>query len=361
MRLSRRFGWIGIDVGTHTVKLAQSVRDGASVRLHRAAVIQRPTSWRGDDRLALEQPITSYAEIRAALECGGFEGRDAICTLPMNACQLRSLNVPPGNDQERRTMIADELADDWSDLRHPMEFDFWETEPTQSEKNSDSFNVSVLATSRLWISQVWRDCRRSGLDCWAVDGLPLAMARSVGFAGGFGGGRRALAVDWGFSNTTLCIVGENRPLYNRRVHDCAFGRVLDAIMNVFDVTIDEAQYLVESEGVFPPDGELQRDLQTAQALTRAASSTLDELVRQIGRTLQFTEMQRRHLQPAEIWLMGGGASMKNIGPFLAQALSLPVHIWSLAPESASIDSEAASRAAVFGNAAALSALPWRAA
>ena len=61
MGFSQRLGWIGVDVGTHTVKLAQAVREGAGVRLHRAAVIQRPSSWNGDDGLAMEQPITSVA------------------------------------------------------------------------------------------------------------------------------------------------------------------------------------------------------------------------------------------------------------------------------------------------------------
>jgi type IV pilus assembly protein PilM len=360
LRLSNRYGWIGVDVGTHTVKLAQTVRDGAAVRLHRAAVIQRPVSWSGDDGLALEQPITSYPEIRAAMDCGRFEGRDAICALPMNACQLRSLNVPPGSDRERRTIIADELADDWAQLQKSMEFDFWESEPGKTEKGTDSFNVNVMATSRPWIAQIWRDCRRSGLDCWAVDGLPLAMARSIGLVGGFAGGRRTLVVDWGYSNTTLCIAGEERPLYSRRVHNCAFGRVLDTIINKFDVTLDEAQYLVEIEGVLVGKPAPSADLHTARAITRAAAAAIDVLVGQVRRTLQFTEMQRRHLQPASVWLMGGGASMKNIGPYLAEALSLPVNIWSLESESA-IDCAAGSRSAVFGSAAALSALAWRAA
>ena len=227
----------------------------------------------------------------------------------------------------------------------------------KTEKSTDSFNVNVLATSRLWISQVWRDCRRSGLDCWAIDGLPLAMARTVGLAGGLAGGQRALVVDWGYSNTTLCIAGDDRPLYSRRIHDCAFGRVLDAIMNGLDVTLDEAQHLVEQRrrcrratANRPATRKLRK------AITSAAAGTLDELVRQIGRTLQFTEMQRRHLQPAAVWLMGGGASMKNIGPYLAEALSLPVHIWSLAPEAEPIECAAGNRAAVFGSAAALSSL-----
>ena len=63
MPISQRLGWIGVDVGTHTVKLAQVARDGADVRLHRAAVIQRPSAWNGADSLALEQPAPSHAGI----------------------------------------------------------------------------------------------------------------------------------------------------------------------------------------------------------------------------------------------------------------------------------------------------------
>lgn len=359
--LSQQLGWIGVDVGTHTVKLAQVVRDGLGVRLHRAAVIQRPTAWIGDDALAQEQPITSQPEIKAALDCGDFKGRNAVCTLPMNVCQLRSLNIPPGTDGERRTIIADELSEDWSESQSQMEFDFWEMEPARGEKPSDAFNVSVLAASRPWIGQVWRDCRRSGLDCWGIDGAPLTMARAVAMVGGLGGGRRALAVDWGFSNTTLCIVGDERPLYSRRIQECAFGKVLEAIVDRFDISLDEAQHLAETEGLAAGDESTTTSLDAAAVITAATSNVLDELVRQISRTLQFTEMQRRHLQPAAIWLLGGGASLKNVAPYLSQALSLPVHVVSLKPAEEPILCAAGVRSAVFGNAAALSALAWRAA
>jgi type IV pilus assembly protein PilM len=359
--LSQQVGWIGVDVGTHTVKLAQVVRDGLSVRLHRAAVIQRPTAWNSEDVLAQEQPITSQNEIRAALDCGEFKGRNAVCALPMNVCQLRSLNIPPGTDSERRTIIADELAEDWAELQSPMEFDFWEMEPARGDKPSDAFNVSVLAASRHWIGQVWRDCRRAGLDCWGIDGVPLAMARAVAMVGGLGGGRRALAIDWGFSNTTLCIVGDERPLYSRRIQDCAFGQILEAIMQRFDVSLDEAQHLAESEGLVGSKAVPTANSATAAAITEAAASALDELVRQISRTTQFTEMQRRHLQPTAVWLLGGGASLKNIAPYLSDALSLPVHILSLLPAEEPIACAAGARSAVFGAAAALSAMAWRAA
>jgi type IV pilus assembly protein PilM len=359
--LSQRLGWIGVDIGTHTVKLAQAVRDGAGARLHRAAVIQRPTSWIGDESLALEQPITSYPEIHAALECGEFVGHDAICSLPMNVCQLRCLNVPPGTDQERRMIIGGELAEDWAELRHPMEFDFWEMEAARADKSTDSYNVSVLAASRLWVSQLFRDCRKNGLDCWSIDGVPLAMARAISLVGGASGGRRALAVDWGYSNVTLCVVGDERPLYSRRINDCAFGRVLDSIMRTFDVTLDEAQHLADSQGLAATESDTAADATMCRAITEAAAQPIEELIRQIRRTLQFTEAQRRHLQTAAIWLMGGGAAMRNAAAYFAKELELPVHIWKLPHEGEPIACAAGDRSAVFSGALALSASAWRAA
>jgi type IV pilus assembly protein PilM len=374
LAFSQQIGWIGVDVGTHTVKLAQAVHGAGAVRLHRAAVIQRPTSWSADDALALEQPVTSYPEIQAALEGGGFIGRDAVCSLSMNVCQLRALNVPPGSDRERRTIIADELAEDWAECRQPMEFDFWELDSGRPENAADGFNVSVLAVSRHWIDQLRRDCRQSGLDCWAIDGTPLAIARAVGLAGGFSGGHRVLAVDWGYANTLLCVVGDHRPLYSRRIHDCAFGLVVEAIVNAFDVTIDEAQHLAEAQGLAATktDGDRPAD-ESAEALSAsvpdpriqaaisdAAAAPIRELVRQIARTLDFMAAQRRQLHPAAIWLLGGGATMRNAAPCLEQALGLPVNVWNL-PSGRTIRCAAGHRSALFGAAVALSASTWRAA
>jgi Tfp pilus assembly PilM family ATPase len=343
------------------VKLAQAARDADGVRLHRAAVIQRPAAWKGDDGLGEEEPITSFPEIRAALECGGFVGRNAICTLPMNVCQLRGMNVPAGSDQERRAMVTHELTQEWADSKTPLEFDFWETDSPRGDKPSDGFNVNILAAPRPWIAQLWHDCRQTGLDCWAIDGAPLAVARAVGLVAGRDGSRPALAVDWGYSNTTLAIVSSDRPLYSRRIQNCAFGLVLEAITKSLDVTLDEAQHLADTHGLARAAGDPQADPQIQSAITEAAAEALDELTSQLARTLQFAETQRRHLQPSCIWLMGGGASLRNVAPHLAAALQVPVDIWYMPPDDEPLPCAAEHRAAIFGGAAALSAAAWRAA
>jgi Tfp pilus assembly PilM family ATPase len=299
----------------------------------------------------------------------------------MNACQLRGLNVPPGTDEERRMMVADELADEWAE-RGPMEFDFWELEGVKAEKSTDTFNVNVLATSRPWVWQLARDCRQAGLDCWAIDGTPLAIARAVGLVDGASGGRRVLAMDWGYSNTTLCVVGDDRPLYVRRIHDCAFGRVLESIMQSLGVTLDEAQHLADIQGLVAPDSsrhapcavaEAERmqimsltssaldDPQTQAAITAAAEETITVLVAEITRTLHYMETQRRHMHPTAIWLFGGGASLRNVAAYLAPLVPLPVHSWQMPAASEPIACASGGRSALFGGAVALSALAWGAA
>jgi Tfp pilus assembly PilM family ATPase len=185
------------------------------------------------------------------------------------------------------------------------------------------------------------------------------MARAVGLVAGIDRRRPVLAVDWGYSNTTLAIVSDDRALYSRRIHNCAFSRVLEAVTRALDVTLDEAQHLADSQGLAPTEADT--DAQVQSAITQAAGETLEELASQLARTLQFAETQRRYLQPACVLLMGGGASMRNVAAYLAHALQIQVNVWHMPPGDEPIHCAADHRAAVFGPAAALSASAWRAA
>ena len=358
--VSKRLGWIGVDIGTHTIKLAQAERTPAGVRLRHAAVIQRIHPWSDDDALAQAEPLASRDEIRAALECDAFRGRDAACLLPMNVCDLRGLNVPHGDDHERRAMIENELGDDWANGPVPMEFDFWELGADGRPETADGFNVNLICTSRPWIVQSASDCQQSALDCWAVDGAPLAMARAVGHVAGTVSGQRVLAVDWGYSNATLCVVGHNRPLYARRIHECGLRRCLEAVAGTLGVSLDHAQHLADVQGVLPPGAHVHDQDELQIAVSEGFAETTEKLLEQIQRTIRFVDLQRKHLRPTSVWLMGGGASVRNMGPHLSAALDLPVSIWSMRREPE--DSAAAGgRAALFAGAFALSTLAWRAA
>jgi type IV pilus assembly protein PilM len=359
--LANRTGWVGVDIGTHTVKLAQVVRASGGLRLRRAVVIQRPEPWPMEDSMAGAIPCSSSDEIYAGRYFGEFAGRNAATILPMNVCELHGLTVPPGTDEERRTMIAGELAEYWSERPGPMQFGFWEIDSVQANERAGGFNVNVLAVAQLWVDRLTQDFRQSSLDCWSVDGCPLAMARAVDLVNRIRSERCVLAIDWGFSNVTLCIVCQRRPLYARRLQDCGLRLLRQSICDDMGVTEDEAQHLIDSQGVLSSGSGEAGDQELQAAITEAAYGTIDALLQQVQRTLQFVQTQRRHVLPSAVWLMGGGATIPHIGSYLSGKLDMPVHIWSMPAVNTDLAPADGRRSAVFGLSAALSALAWRAA
>ena len=349
------------------MKLAQAVRTPAGIRLRHAAVIQRPSPWSDADALALDEPDPSWPEILAALECGDFRGRNAACLLPMNVCELRGLKVPQGDVHERRAMIANELADDEAERHRPMEFDFWELGGEKGIETSDGFNVNVMSVTRPWIDQVAADCQQARLDCWAVDGAPLAMARAVGLAARSRSSDRAVAVDWGFSNTTICVVGRGRPLYARRLHDCHFRKCLAAIEDSLGMTRDHAQHLVDVHGVTPADADARQTATDEHGRFRPPSRPRSPKSRhrssnRLNGRCDSSSSSAATSIPTSLWLMGGGASVRNIGPLPCRgAADCQFRSGDCRPSASCRTRLHGPQAALFGPALALSALAWRAA
>ena len=61
-----RTGWIGVDVGTSTVKVAQLERSKNGLRLAGLAIVSRRTAWPVTN-LAENEPLSSADEMRAAV------------------------------------------------------------------------------------------------------------------------------------------------------------------------------------------------------------------------------------------------------------------------------------------------------
>jgi len=127
------------------------------------------------------------------------------------------------------------------------------------------------------------------------------------------------------------------------------------------VTEDEAQHLIDSHGVLSSGSDEAGDQELQAAITEAAYGTIDALLQQVQRTLQFVQTQRRHLLPSAVWLMGGGATIPHIGSYLSGKLDMPVRIWSMPAVNTNLAPADGQHSAIFGVSAALSALAWRAA
>ena len=329
MITARRKGWIGVDIGSRTVKLVQVERVGVELRLREAVVIQRrlPIGVAdGEEPI----PVTSIDEIRTALSLGKrFSGRKAACILSMCSCDLRALDVPLGNCAEQRLEIAGQLNSMSTSGNCDREFDFWQTRVPGEQSQPDLENVSVLSVSRQWVARVAGDLSKAGLHCETLDGLPLAVARAVQITSASSSREPVGVVDWGFGRATFCAVLDGRPLFVRCLNGCGLGLITQSLCDALGVSLDEAQRLLILHGLPDSPGSQGTPDELQVVIGDVATQPLGAIVHELNRTLAFLKGQRPALMPGRIWLCGGGGTVKNITGFLESRIGVPVDTWRL--------------------------------
>ncbi len=348
-------GWIGVDIGTDAVKLAQVERRGARVVIVEAAVVQRCEPWLDSDHLATS-PAESSEEILAAQAIGEqFSGRNAAATLPMAVCEVRSLHIPEAPRAERRTRIAHELASTLHESVGAREFDFWSTDYAPEKETIVRENVNVISIVGQWARRLLEDHREARLVCRTLDGTPVALARAIHLADRRADTQPVAALDWGVARATFCITVAGRPIFVRNLRDCGFGHLLCQLQEALSLTRDEARKVVAGFGALRASIRSE-SLQTV--VGEIAAPHIDQLIEELGRTLNYLKTHRKALLPHQLWLFGGGATMENVEQVLTDRLGLPARTWSLGDDLFQSAAAGSSPVALLGPAIALSALAW---
>jgi len=351
--MQRKLGWIGLDVGTSTVKLAQVMRDRQGWRLAAAAIVPRQQNW--PTNLTMASPATSsLSEIRSARSLQtGYRGERVAATLPMALCDLyrldQSLENESGAPQILRQTIETAIQRSAADLQ----YDFWSAPATEKKPGW----TQALALSQNWTAQLCRDISQAGWSCETIDGLPLALARAVAMVHPTTDSQPLAALDWGNGRATLCLIEQGQPVYVRCLKDAGFGYLLDCLVENLQVTTAEALQLLEEYGLASPTD--TQDPTIASLIQKLIADSVNRLIEEIKRSFAHYQYLHRAAAPQSLYLLGGGALVGGIANHLQTQLSLSTQVWKLpiATESTGHTPRADCQLAT---AIALSALAWEA-
>jgi Tfp pilus assembly PilM family ATPase len=354
MITSRQRGWIGVDIGTHAVKVAQVERHQAGVRLRDAFVIRRRAAWQTDN---LEvSPASSSDELTAALALGGdFNSRQTALSLPMAVCDARGLQISDRPETNPAELVRQELEAAFADASETREFDFWSLRlPDDSGPSKE--DTIVFSVPRVWTERVAEDLAEAHLVGRVLDGLPFALTRAVELAAPGISRSPLAAVDWGCGRATLCVVFGGQPVFVRCLRDAGFEAVLQALCESLSVNRDEAQKLLTDHGL--ADRRQGRSEELQEVIEEVVAEPLGRFLEEVRRTLTFLQQQRRTLAPQKLVLFGGGASIRNVATFVAEKLDLPAEPWDLPSRETPPRCGSEWSMPVLGSAIALSTLAW---
>ena len=105
-----------------------------------------------------------------------------------------------------------------------------------------------------------------------------------------------------------------------------------AVSEALGLSIDDAEQLLTTHGVCDPAERKDplRDVQ--EVITDVTSGLLSEIVSQLNKTLSYPELHRSGLVPVKIWLLGGGATVRNLAALLSAKIHRSVETWHLPGE-----------------------------
>ncbi len=378
MIASRAAGWIGVDVGTRSVKVAQLMRNGGGYTLVDAAVVPRANPW-DVDSISVQQPTTTEAEIATAKSVASrMRGKLAACCATTALNSMVSLPV----DAQTGTPSTEDLMQKLA-LPSNVELvvDFC---PTVGGTHP-SDEVIAFAMSEPWSNQLATDVTDAGLNCQAIDALPLALARATVADSRASRNRCVAALDLGYSTSTFVVALDGQPCFVRSVPRFSVRGLSQSLCSELRIESKSAEQLLVHNGFGTPEtlgsdrrgigekdagyedlfdvaGVAKADAKVDSAalresVTEVVTALLQELVDELKRTFWYLQTHQANRVPVAIMLFGGGACIPTLDDVLQGLLGVPVYVWNPHYKQDNVD---ASIMPLLGASCSLSALAWEA-
>jgi type IV pilus assembly protein PilM len=178
----------------------------------------------------------------------------------------------------------------------------------------------------------------AGLDPVAVEIQPFAMMRSILAANGSRTvqGETTAVLGIGAAYTDITIMKDGMFVLTRMI-PIAGDAFTDAIKNALDIDTEEASHLKETAMQVVSSEEERATLDpAAQQASRAIEPLLDELIREVRRSLAYHDYQQQapdagagDLGVNRILLTGGSSKLPRINEYFMSQLGVPVEVVSI--------------------------------
>ncbi len=304
-----RYGPIGVDIGSRSIKLVQFTADG------RRIVDKARWEWTAPPYDSPEWDRAVVESLRAALSGRHFRGRRAVLALSDRQLFLQSIRVPP--KENLAEVIHQEMA---GRLPYPVEetmLDFWESADIRQGETLLR-EVIVFACHEPAAARIAAAAIQARLQPVAIDIEPAAIIRSycAQFRRDDERAQYALLVHLGYSNTAVIVCQYDQPFLVKYLD--FGGKHLD-------------QCVAESLKLEPKDAHLlRRQLPTtpaelAKQILDALRPALEKLTREIALCIRYHSVTFRG-RAIERLLLGGGEASRPLAEQLAGRLGISAEV-----------------------------------
>lgn len=308
---------IGIDVGTHGVRLLQLAAVGDGYRAIAAAAKPLPQGLKSD---AAEYRGALAQAIRAALSHGGFHGKQVVSCLPADVLRVKNLRLPTMPEGEMESAVKWEAAERFRIDADKIAVQFMTAGQVRQGDDLREEIIVMASSSHLVDSHIGAltDC---GLQPLAIDSVPTALGRIFAEPKSDEDNNEKapahVVIDAGHTSTKVLIF---------RGDTVVFYKVIDIGGSQLDQRVAE-HLQMPLEEITPMREQLSEsdDSEVGRALLDAMRPMLTELGKEIALCLRYYGVTFRGSRPQTVRMVGGNASQKHIVDVISEHAGIQVN------------------------------------
>ncbi len=361
---NRTYGWTGVEIGCHTINLAQVRWTNERWQLAAVWSVEHPKTNSNEPSSSSDEDAFGWLTADEIFENGLastlqslenlnslFHGRYCAATLTDGMIDYRELDLPLGELSESKAMARSEIALETECDLEDLLLDCWELPQCNPRATTTCFGaVSIKKSAALTIA---RDLLRAGFECQTLDAVPCGMARATSMVVD-DETISTLAIDLGYHQATITLVKAGQPLFSRAVRSLGLIPLLERISDSFEISKSDAQTLLfQANSDRTVKGETM-DGFTSQ-LQRELGTYLQAISNEVNRTVQYTSRSHRSATPSQLLLMGTGVQIPCLDQALAERVGLECKTWAIELSENLFGNQPI---ATYAIAAGLSALAW---
>ncbi len=290
-------GWVGVDIGSSSVKLVALSQHGHSYRIEGYAVVALPPTAVVDGNVEIPGEVSDAVE-RGLKLCGGKLSH-AVTAVPSSAVITKHLEISnafAGMDLEEQVQIE---ADQF--IPYPLDEVALDFEVLGPVDKAPELNEILLVACRRDDTDAREDAiNGSGLKCEVIDIDTYAIERTLPLLETDLSNAPIIGiVDIGAATLTLNVFKGSKIIYNR---EQAFGGndLTNMIHQHSGLEIAEVEKQLHS-------GELDEDIMENLVLPFRMT-----VVQQVSRALQFYYSSGSQGQLSKLYLAGGTSGMEDL-------------------------------------------------
>jgi type IV pilus assembly protein PilM len=325
---------IGLDLGSNSIKLVQLHDTREGVSLHKAG--SAPTPPNAVKGGVIVDPLAAAQSIRSLLEALQIDPGAVVAGVAGPTVVVREVPLPAMSDRQLRRSIQWEAR---NYISFPVEDSVVEFQildrPEARAASNGQMKVMLVAAPRDMIDSQVETMELAGMEPVAVEIQPFAALRGLLASNGHAHteGETTALVGIGAAYTEITIVKDAEFVLSRMI-PIAGNAFTESIKNALEVDADEANRIKETATQVVLSEEERATLDpSAQQASRAIEPLLDELIREVRRSLAYHDYQQQspdagagELGVNQILLSGGGAKLPRIHEYFQAQLGVPVSV-----------------------------------